>query len=77
MKTETHISIYDSTKLVGVVCDDPRTAWQTARACINSLAHDAGPARVAASHREWYRTPGRYAYERSGFRAVNTFRSKT
>lgn len=75
MNAEIHISIYDSCTLVGVVSDSPRKAWRTARACVNGLANDAGPARVAASHREWYRTPGRFSYERGGFRAVSTFRS--
>ena len=70
----THISIYDVSTLIGVITDEPRKAWESARACVNSLANDAGPARRESTHREWFRTPGRNSYQRSGFRAVNTFR---
>lgn len=71
----TNISIYDGCSLIGVVCGVPREAWSEARAIVNALAHDAGPARVDRSHREWFRPRGRNGYSRSGFRAVNTFRS--
>lgn len=70
----THINIYDRTTLIGVISGDPRDAWITARACVNGLARDA-LGRISASHREWFRTPGRISYQRSGFRAVNTFRA--
>ena len=71
-----HISIYDGARLLGVIDGDPRTAWLTARAVVNVLAHEGGRARVEISHREWFRTPGRSAYQRCGFRAVNTFRGE-
>lgn len=66
--SDTHVSIYDGDQLLAVVCD-----WQVARDVVNSLAGDAGPARACSDHREWFRTPGRVTYERSGFRAVSTF----
>lgn len=71
----THISIYDSSTLVAVITGVPRDAWLEARAIVNALAHDAGPARLDRSHREWFRPRGRNGYTRSGFRAVNTFRA--
>jgi hypothetical protein len=71
----THISIYDSCTLLGVLAGAPRKAWSEARAIVNALAHDAGPARRESSHREWFRPRGRNGYMRSGFRAVNTFRA--
>lgn len=70
----THISIFDVGTLLGVVTGAPRAAWSEARAIVNALAHDAGPARMGSSHREWYRPRGRHAYQRCGFSAVNTFR---
>ncbi len=72
----THISIYDVATLVGVITGAPRDAWSEARAIVNALAHDAGPARAGASRREWLRPRGRIAYVRSGFRAVNTFTAR-
>jgi len=72
----THISIYDVSTLIGVVTGAPRDAWSEARAIVNALAHDAGPARVGSSHREWFRPRGRHGYSRCGFRAVNTFRAQ-
>ena len=50
-----------------------RMVWLEARAVIRALAHDAGPGRVDACHQEWYRSPGRHAFARAGFRAVSTF----
>ncbi len=70
----THVSIYDGPTLLGVIDGEPRAAWSTARAAVNLLAHEAGRARLGAHHREWYRPAGRTAYERSGFRAINTFK---
>lgn len=70
----THINIYDGSRLIGVVADAPATAWRTAVACVRGLASDAGPGRVSAPS-GWMRTPGRNSYQRSGFRAVNTFRA--
>lgn len=74
---DTHISIYEGTRRIGVLTDEPRAAWLTARSIINNLAHDAGPAMLNRSHREWFRTPGRNSYQRGMFRAVNTFRAAT
>lgn len=68
-----HISIYDVSTLIGVITGAPRDVWSEARAIVNALAHDAGPARLGSSHREWFRPRGRHAYQRCGFRAVNTF----
>jgi hypothetical protein len=73
----THVSIYDGAKLLGALDGEPRDAWGTARAIVNLLAHEAGRARLGANHREWYRPAGRNAYERSGFRAVNTFQVRS
>lgn len=71
----THISIYDSSALIGVVTGAPREAWSEARAIVNALAHDARCGRRESSHREWFRPRGRNGYARGGFRAVNTFRA--
>lgn len=68
-----HLSIYDGTRLIGVVTDTPAAAWRTAVACVRGLASDAGPGR-ADGLEGWMRTPGRHSYQRAGFRAVNTFR---
>lgn len=73
MADQTHINIYDGWILLGVVSGEPRDAWSTARQTVNALANDAGPGRLGIFQRKWSRLPGVNSYQRSGFRAVNTF----
>jgi hypothetical protein len=73
----TTVSIYDGLTMLAAVSGTAREAWSMARAVVNVLAHEAGPGRRESLHREWYRTQDRTeyrsAYQRGGFRAVNTF----
>lgn len=62
----TQIGIYDRSRLLAVIEDEPREAWRTAVACVRAKAADDGFQDEAM----WGRTANRTFFERGQFRAL-------
>lgn len=67
------IYIYEGTVITDVVESDPKTAWQIARFIVNQNHYHGASDQTEKGF--FSQTPGRVAYQRGSYRAVNAYRN--